>query len=150
MKSIPDRSAKSCKILYIEDDPPSRILVRCLLEAQGYRIVESEEGLAGIEAALREQPQLILLDLQLPDVDGQTVASILRTFPKLAGTPIVGITAHEGEGERERTLVAGCDGYITKPIDADRFPGQIAEFLAGKREVVAGGSRSTSASSTSV
>jgi signal transduction histidine kinase/DNA-binding response OmpR family regulator len=139
MRSIPDRPARNSKILYIEDDPPSRILVRCLLEAQGYRIVDSEEGLAGIEAALREQPQLILLDLQLPDVDGQTVASILRTFPKLTGTPIVGITAHEGEGERERTLVAGCDGYITKPIDPDRFPGQIAEFLAGKREVISGG-----------
>jgi signal transduction histidine kinase/DNA-binding response OmpR family regulator len=139
MRSIPERPARNSKILYIEDDPPSRILVRCLLEAQGYRIVESEEGLAGIEAALREQPQLILLDLQLPDVDGQTVASILRTFPKLTATPIVGITAHEGEGERERTLVAGCDGYITKPIDPDRFPGQIAEFLAGKREVISGG-----------
>jgi signal transduction histidine kinase/DNA-binding response OmpR family regulator len=139
MRSIPNRPARNSKILYIEDDPPSRILVRCLLEAQGYRIVDSEEGLAGIEAALREQPQLILLDLQLPDVDGQTVASILRTFPKLTGTPIVGITAHEGEGERERTLVAGCDGYITKPIDPDRFPGQIAEFLAGKREVISGG-----------
>lgn len=138
MRSMPDRPARNSKILYIEDDPPSRILVRCLLEAQGYRIVESEEGLAGIEAALREQPQLILLDLQLPDVDGQTVASILRTFPKLTGTPILGITAHEGEGERERTLVAGCDGYITKPIDPDRFPGQIADFLAGKREVISG------------
>src|SRR5688572_17639753 len=139
MTGGPDRLAHSPKVLYIEDDAPSRMLIRCLLEAHRYRVVESDEGLSGIETALRERPHLILLDLHLPDVDGQTVAAILRSFPKLARTPIVGITAHEGAGLRERTLVAGCDGYITKPIDPDRFPTQIAEFLAGKREVVTAG-----------
>jgi signal transduction histidine kinase/DNA-binding response OmpR family regulator len=139
MTGGPDRPAHGPKVLYIEDDAPSRLLIRCLLEAHRYRVLESDEGLSGIETALRETPRLILLDLHLPDVDGQTVAAILRSFPKLARTPIVGITAHEGAGLRERTLVAGCDGYITKPIDPDRFPTQIAEFLAGKREVVTDG-----------
>jgi signal transduction histidine kinase/DNA-binding response OmpR family regulator len=122
------------KVLYIEDDPASRMLVRSLLEGHGYQVVESGCGLDGIEAALRERPHLMLLDLRLPDVDGETVAAILRSFPKLAAAPIVGITAHDEPGQRDRTLVAGCDGWLTKPIDPERFPGQIAEFLAGKRE----------------
>ncbi|OLC37451.1 MAG: hypothetical protein AUH81_06015 [Candidatus Rokubacteria bacterium 13_1_40CM_4_69_5] len=124
------------RLLYIEDDPQSRTLVRSVLEAAGYEVMEAEEGLSGIERALREPVNLILLDLNLPEVDGHTVAAILRTFPKLSATPIVGITAYAGEGDRERTLVAGCDGYIPKPIDVDRFPQQITEFLAGKRERV--------------
>src|SRR3989442_13018051 len=98
--------------------------------------MEAEDGLSGIERALREPVNLIPLDLTRPEVDGHTVAAILRTFPKLSATPIVGITAYAGEGDRERTLVAGCDGYIPKPIDVDRFPQQITEFLAGKRERV--------------
>jgi signal transduction histidine kinase/DNA-binding response OmpR family regulator len=130
------RSGKREKILYIEDDPQSRTLVRSVLERAGYEVVEAEDGLSGIERALREPVHLILLDLNLPEVDGHTVAAILRTFPKLSDTPMVGITAYAGEGDRERTLVAGCDGYIPKPIDVDRFPQQITEFLAGKRERV--------------
>lgn len=130
------RGGKREKILYIEDEPESRKLVRSVLEHAGYDVVDAPDGLTGIERALRERASLILLDLNLPEVDGHTVAAILRTFPKLATTPIVGVTAYAGDGDRERTLVAGCDGYILKPIDIDQFPGQIREFLAGKREVV--------------
>lgn len=130
------RGGKREKILYIEDDPQSRTLVRSVLESAGYELVEAGEGLSGIELALREPVSLILLDLNLPEVDGRTVAAILRTFPKLSDTPIVGVTAYAGEGDRERTLVAGCNGYIPKPIDVDRFPQQVMEFLAGKRERV--------------
>jgi signal transduction histidine kinase len=100
-------------------------------------VVEATNGLSGIEAALRTHPALILLDISLPDVDGCAVAAILQTFPMLAATPVVALTAYAvGPGERERTLFAGCDGYIAKPIDVDRFAGQIAEFLRGKRESV--------------
>jgi signal transduction histidine kinase/chemotaxis response regulator CheB len=124
-------------IVYIDDDTQSRLLVRRLLEEAGHVVVEATTGLGGIEAALRTQPALILLDIGLPDVDGCAVAAILQTFPMLAATPIVALTAYAvGPGERERTLFAGCDGYITKPIDVDRFAGQIAEFLRGKREAV--------------
>jgi signal transduction histidine kinase/DNA-binding response OmpR family regulator len=122
-------------ILYIEDDPGSRLLVRSLLEPAGYLVVDAEDGLSGIELALRDRPALILLDVNLPEVDGYTVATALRTFPKLAEVPIVAVTAYAAPGDRERTLVAGCDGYISKPIDVDAFPGQIAEFLRGKREL---------------
>ncbi len=128
------RAAKPTRILYIEDDPGDRLLVRGLLEAAGYAVLEAEDGVAGIEIALREQPALILLDVNLPEIDGYAVAGALRTFPKLSAVPIVALTANDGNGDRQRTLVAGCDGYIVKPIDVDAFAGQVGEFLHGKRE----------------
>ncbi|PYN84659.1 MAG: hypothetical protein DMD89_38780, partial [Candidatus Rokuibacteriota bacterium] len=134
--SIGRRERNGVKILYIEDNPENRMLVRALLEAEGYTLVDAEEGLAGIEAALREQPALILLDMNLPGVDGYEVGVILKSFPSLKQVPIVAVTAYAMEGDRQRTLVAGCDGYIAKPIDADAFPRQVADFLRGKREWV--------------
>src|SRR5262245_24462182 len=122
------------KILYIEDSPDNRMLVRALLPDAQYQVVEAEDGFAGIAAALREQPALILLDINLPGIDGYEVGVALRSFPALRTTPIIAVTAYAMEGDRERTLVAGCDGYITKPLDADAFPRQVAEFLRGKRE----------------
>src|SRR5207245_11627636 len=136
LMSIGRRERNGVKILYIEDNPENRMLVRALLESEGYTLVDAEEGIAGIEAALREQPALILLDMNLPGVDGYEVGVILKSFPSLKQVPIVAVTAYAMEGDRQRTLVAGCDGYIAKPIDADAFPGQVADFLRGKREWV--------------
>jgi signal transduction histidine kinase len=130
----PDR--KALKILYIEDNPENRMLVRAVLEPDGYTIVEAEDGLSGIEAAIREQPALILLDINLPGVDGYEVVSVLKSFPALATTPVIALTAYAMEGDRQRTLVAGCDGYIQKPIDVDSFPHRVAEFLRGRRDQV--------------
>ncbi len=124
------------KILYIEDNRENRLLVRAVLEAAGYILVDAEDGLAGIEAAIREEPALILLDINLPGVDGYEIVAILKSFPNLASTPVVALTAYAMQGDRQRTLVAGCDGYIQKPIDVDAFPRQVAEFLGGKRERV--------------
>ena len=124
------------KILYIEDNRENRMLVRAVLEAAGYLIVDAEDGLAGIEAAIREEPALILLDINLPGVDGYEIVAILKSFPNLASTPVIAVTAYAMQGDRQRTLVAGCDGYIQKPIDVDAFPLQVAEFLGGKRERV--------------
>src|SRR5882672_12856623 len=124
------------KILHIEDNPENRMLVRAVLEAAGYDIVDAEDGLSGIEAAIRETPALILLDVNLPAVDGYEVVSILKSFPAMSTTPVIAVTAYAMEGDRQRTLVAGCDGYIQKPIDVDTFPGQVEEFLRGKREHV--------------
>src|SRR5438477_9252020 len=112
------------------------MLVRAVLEAAGYAIVDAEDGLTGIEAAIREEPALILLDINLPGVDGYEIVAILKSFPNLAATPVIAVTAYAMPGDRQRTLVAGCDGYIQKPIDVDVFPGQVAEFLQGKRERV--------------
>src|SRR3989441_313213 len=126
------------KILYIEDNRENRMLVRAVLEAAGYLIVDAEDGLAGIEAAIREEPALILLDINLPGVDGYEIVAILKSFPNLASTPVIAVTAYAMQGDRQRTLVAGCDGYIQKPINVDMFPRQVAEFLGGKRERVEG------------
>jgi PAS domain S-box-containing protein len=136
MSPSPHRHGVAPKILHVEDNPENRALVRTLLEAHGYALVEAEDGLSGIEAALREEPELILLDINLPEVDGYEVGVILKSFPSLSSTPVIAVTAYAMDGDRQRTLVAGCDGYIQKPIDVDTFPRQVAEFLRGKRERV--------------
>jgi len=127
---MPARPAdQKVKILYIEDNRENRMLVRAVLEAAGYLIVDAEDGLAGIEAAIREEPALILLDINLPGVDGYEIVAILKSFPNLASTPVIAVTAYAMQGDRQRTLVAGCDGYIQKPIDVDMLPAQVARFL---------------------
>src|SRR5437867_6822513 len=132
------KDGSRAKILHVEDNPENRMLVRAILEAEGYTIIDAEDGLTGIEAAIREEPALILLDVNLPAVDGYEVVSIIKSFPAFATTPVIAVTAYAMEGDRQRTLVAGCDGYIQKPIDVDAFPRQVAEFLGGKRERVEG------------
>ncbi|MBI4610289.1 MAG: response regulator [Candidatus Rokubacteria bacterium] len=126
----------SPKILYIEDNAENRMLARAVLEAAGYTVVEAEDGLAGIEAAIREDPALILLDINLPGVNGYEVVAVLKSFPAVSTTPVIALTAYAMDGDRQRTLVAGCDGYLQKPIDVDTLPRQVAEFLEGKRERV--------------
>jgi signal transduction histidine kinase/DNA-binding NarL/FixJ family response regulator len=129
--------AQPPKILYIEDSLTTRMRVRAVLEAEGYVVVDAADGLAGIEAAVREEPSLILLDINLPGADGYEVVALLKSFPTLAAIPVVALTGCATDGDRERTLVAGCDGFIAKPIDVEAFPRQVHEFLAGKRERVA-------------
>jgi len=130
------RDGSRAKILHVEDNRENRMLVRAVLEAEGYTVIDAEDGLAGIEAAIREEPALILLDVNLPAVDGYEVVAIIKSFPAFATTPVIAVTAYAMEGDRQRTLVAGCDGYIQKPIDVDAFPRQVAEFMQGKREQV--------------
>ncbi len=127
----------SKKVLYVEDNPESRLLVHRILEASGYTVVEAEDGLSAIRQAQRELPDLILMDINIPGMDGFEVTTRLRSIATLANVPIVALTASAVmEGDRERTLVAGCDGYLQKPVDVDRLPEQLSEFIAGKREQV--------------
>ncbi|HEY75724.1 MAG TPA: response regulator [Thermoflexia bacterium] len=116
-------------ILYIEDNPENRLLVRRILEAEGYAVVEAEDAPSGLEAAQTISPDLILLDINLPEMDGYEFTARLRQTPGLKDIPIVALTANVMKGDRERTLAAGCDGYIQKPIDVDELPRQIARFL---------------------
>lgn len=132
----PMGAGKAVKILHVEDNPDNRRLVRRLLAIEGYELLEAENGLEGIDMAIREAPDLILLDIGLPRFDGYETAAAMRAFPSLAGSLIVALTAYTNPGDRERILTAGCNGYIAKPIDVDRFPAQVAEFLRGKREQV--------------
>ncbi len=119
-------------ILYIEDNPENRLLVRRILEAEGYTVVEAEDAPSGLEAAQSVSPDLILLDINLPEMDGYEFTARLRQTPGLKEIPIVALTANVMKGDRERTLAAGCDGYIQKPIDVDELPRQIARFLHEK------------------
>jgi two-component system cell cycle response regulator DivK len=109
----------SATILYIEDDFPSRVLVRRVLEAEGYRVVEAETAQRGLELAVSEQPDLILVDINMPETDGLEVTASLRQMPDIGHVPIIAVTANVMEGVREATLAAGCSGYIEKPIDVD-------------------------------
>lgn len=128
------------KILYVEDNPESRLLVRRILEARGYQVTEAEDGLEAIQKAQEVSPDLVLMDINIPGMDGFEVATRLKSIPALQSVPVVALTASAiMEGDRERTLVAGCDGYLQKPVDVDRLPGQVAEFLGGKRESVGEG-----------
>jgi CheY-like chemotaxis protein len=100
-----------------------------VLEAEGYRVVEAESGLEGIAAARTEHPLLILVDINMPAMDGLEVTAQLRAMPELDSVPIIALTANVMKGDRERTLEAGCSGYIQKPIDVDLLPMQLAAFM---------------------
>ena len=120
-------------ILYIEDNPGNRMLVRRILEAEGFSVAEATDGLAGLEMATQVQPDLILLDINLPEIDGYDLAKRFRDTPGLQHVPILAITANVMRGDRERTLEAGCDGYIQKPIDVDQLPKQVRAALQKNR-----------------
>ena len=125
------QSGRPTTILHIEDDPANRLLVRKLLAADGMTVVDAESGLEGVRRALEIQPDLVLIDLNIPDLDGYEVALRLRGDPKTAGTPLVAITA---EGDRDTSLAVGCDGFIAKPIQARKFAEEVRTYLAGRRE----------------
>jgi two-component system cell cycle response regulator DivK len=120
-------------ILYIEDEPGNRMLVRRVLEAEGFVVSEAESGLSGLEIATQMEPDLILLDINLPEIDGYDLAKRFRETPNLSEVPILAVTANVMHGDRERTLEAGCDGYIQKPIDVDQLPEQVRAALNKNR-----------------
>jgi two-component system, cell cycle response regulator DivK len=122
----------STKILYIEDNPDNRMLVRRVLQAEGYTVIEAKDGPTGIQAATEQTPDLILMDINLPDVDGYEITARIKQLPGLAKVPVIALTANVMKGDREKTLAAGCDGYIQKPIDIDQLPAQIEHFLKRK------------------
>ncbi len=121
------------RILHIEDDPANRLLVRKLLTNQGFAVIEAEDGLEGIRKACAERPDLVLVDINLPHLDGYEVTLRLRGEAALAGVPIVAITA---EGDRDTSLAVGCDGFLQKPIDARSFAKTVAGYLKTKRDSV--------------
>jgi two-component system cell cycle response regulator DivK len=118
----------STTILLIEDNEQNRYLVTFLLELHGYKVVFSPDGARAVDIARNLLPDLIVLDIQLPIMDGYAVARSLRGIPALAATPIIAVTSFAMVGDREKALDAGCDGYIEKPINPDTFVAQIAHF----------------------
>lgn len=116
-------------ILYVEDNPENRLLVRRILMAEGFNVAEAESAVKAVEYIKDSCPDLILMDINMPEVDGYTLTARLRENPRLNSVPIIALTANVMKGDRERTLEAGCDGYIQKPIDVDMLPQQILRFL---------------------
>jgi len=119
-------------ILHVEDNVDNRVLVRRLLESHSYRVVEAVNAYEAITCLRKFRPDLILMDINIPDVDGYTLTSKLKTVPGVRNIPIIAITANAMRGDREKTLHAGCDGYIEKPIDIDNFLNQVNFFLGTK------------------
>jgi two-component system, cell cycle response regulator DivK len=116
-------------VLIIEDNSDNYYLMRYLLENKGYRVIGADSGWMGIEMALYNIPAIILLDIQLPGMDGYAVARRLRAHPQLDDTPIVAVTSYAMVGDREQALAAGANGYIEKPINPDTFVQEIEEYL---------------------
>lgn len=124
------------KILYVEDDLSSQRLVQRILTAEGFDVVIADNGLAAIETAQRERPDLILMDINISGLDGYEVTTRMRSSEGLDKVPIIAVTAATLRGDRERALVAGCNGYIPKPIDVDRFSDQIRAYMVGLEDQV--------------
>ena len=116
-------------ILIIEDNEQNMYMMRFLLEKNGFSVAGAQDGMAGLEAARRLLPQAILLDIQLPAMDGYAVAAELRKDPLLQAIPIIAVTSYAMPGDREKVMAAGADGYIEKPINPETFVAEIRSFL---------------------
>ncbi|MEK6665010.1 MAG: response regulator [candidate division NC10 bacterium] len=119
-------------VLIVEDIEDNLILIKNLLEMADYRVVEARDGREALAQAQAHHPDLILLDMSLPAIDGWTVARTLRQLPDFRSTLIVALTAHAMQGDREKTLDAGCDEFMTKPIDVPNFVPAVTKMLEGK------------------
>jgi len=124
----------NARILLIEDNPQNRYLARFLLEKRGHTILEAETGPEGLAMAAGEFPDLILLDIQLPGMDGHEMARTLKADPALKSIPIVAVTSYAMAGDREKCLEAGAEGYIEKPINPETFVDDVERFLPPQRE----------------
>ncbi len=122
---------RGSKILIIEDNEQNLYLTTFILERHGYRVIQARTGSEGIQLAGQIGPDLILLDIQLPEMDGYQVARALQSDPALVDVPIVAVTSYAMVGDRERILDAGCTGYIEKPINPDTFVAQVEAYLPG-------------------
>jgi len=121
-------------ILYVEDNQDNRKLVRRVLEADGYAIDEAQNAQEAMEYLNSKSPSLILMDISMPDIDGYALTARIKSIPEFASTPIIAMTANVMRGDRERSLEAGCDGYIQKPIDIDTLTQQVERFIKKERQ----------------
>ena len=121
-------------VLYIEDNRDNRMLVRRILMASDYEfeVAEADNARTGIEMARENPPDLILMDMSMPEMDGLTATRALRSIDHLRHIPIVALTANAMEGDREKSLEAGCTGYIRKPVDVDKLPDEIINYIRSR------------------
>lgn len=124
------------RILYVEDNFQNRRLVKKILNAKGYEVLEAEDGLKGIAAAEKEHPDMILMDINMPGIDGMEATARLKSNPDMKSIPIVAITANAMRGDREKIMAAGCDEYMQKPINNARLVEVVQRFLGVGAPVV--------------
>jgi len=120
------------RILVIEDQEDNRQIVRDLMAASGYELIEATTGEEGIAAAARERPDLILMDIQLPGIDGYEVTRRIKANPQLKSIPIIAVTSYALSGDDKKAFAAGCDGYVTKPYSPRLLLAKIREYLPAK------------------
>lgn len=128
-----EAAVNKATILYVEDNPDNRLLIRRVLMSEGYGVIEAGNAKEALERINEKVPSLILMDINMPDVDGYTLTHQLRSIPELNQVPIIALTANVMKGDRERSLEAGCDGYLQKPVDIDTLTSQIEKYLKAKR-----------------
>ncbi len=117
------------RILVVEDNETNMYLIKFMLEKSGYEVIEAREGTVGVELAIKERPDLIIMDIQLPDIDGLEAARRIRASEADGDIPIIALTSFAMTGDRERALAAGCTGYIEKPINPETFIVEIEKYL---------------------
>ena len=122
------------KILIVEDNPLNMKLLEMVLRAKNYTLLKATDGEEALDMAMREQPDLIIMDIQLPRVNGLEVTRKLRETPAFSHTPIIGVTAYAMKGDKERVIESGCDAYLSKPISTRELPEMIAEMLLQRRK----------------
>ena len=116
-------------ILYIEDNPQNMRLVRKMLKIGGYEMIGADDGMSGLRMAEDTKPELILLDINLPDIDGTEVMARLKQIPSVADIPVIALTANAMYGDRERFIDAGCDDYVSKPINKTVLLETVAKYM---------------------
>jgi CheY-like chemotaxis protein len=122
-------SVPQTRVLLVEDTEDNRVMMRRLLEMSGYSVTEAVNGMEAVSQAEREEPQIVLMDLSLPLVDGLAATRKIRQLPSLKGIPIIAVSAHDTMDFHAEALAAGCDAYITKPIDYGELEGLIESLL---------------------
>lgn len=123
------------RILIIEDNQNNMYLMRFMLERSGHQVLEAWTGEEGVEVAQKEMPDLILMDIQLPGIDGLETTRMIRKFECCEQIPIIAVTSYAMAGDKERALSAGCSGYIEKPINPETFMIHITTFLGAKEKI---------------
>ncbi|MBM3151019.1 MAG: response regulator [Chloroflexi bacterium] len=116
-------------VLYIEDNFDNRVLIRRVLESEGYKVFEVEDPTNAVEEVVKIKPDLILMDINMPEIDGYTLTTRIKSQPGFSSIPIVALTANVMRGDREKSLEAGCDGYIQKPVDIDTLCQQVDRYI---------------------
>jgi two-component system, cell cycle response regulator DivK len=117
-------------ILYVEDNVDNRTLVRRVLLSEDYELIEAVNAIEALRVLENTKPDLILMDINMPDMDGYTLTARIKTTPGFERVPILALTANVMRGDKEKTLEAGCDGYIQKPLDIDQLVREVERFLA--------------------